>query len=290
MTDIAGTTEIVAAVDGSGPGQAAVRWAARAAHRSGSRLRIVHAYDWNWAAARFGGAVQLRAPAVAEAERILGAARQAANEVAPGIPVSLDAVAGSAVAALLGEESALRIVVGHRGSGGFDRLVLGSVGRQVVMHSHRPVVVVRGHAERADGPVVVGADGSPAGVHAVEEAFAEAAARHTTLVAIRAYPVPVPPWGADVSPLVYDPQRLEAAERAALHEDLAPGRDKYPQVAVEALVVRDDAAAVLTGVSGAAQLLVVGHRGHGTLAGALLGSVALKLVHHADCPVLIARP
>ncbi|GAB7045089.1 universal stress protein [Catenuloplanes indicus] len=184
----------------------------------------------------------------------------------------------------------MRIVVGHRGSGGFDRLVLGSVGRQVAMHSHRPVVVVRGDTERAGGPVVVGADGSPAGTHAVEEAFAEAAARHAPLVAIRAYPVPVPPWGANVSPLVYDPQRLEAAERAALHEGLAPYRDKYPQVTVEAIVAQDDVAKVLVGVSHTARLVVVGHRGHGTLAGALLGSVALKLLHHAECPVLIARP
>jgi nucleotide-binding universal stress UspA family protein len=40
----------------------------------------------------------------------------------------------------------------------------------------------------------------------------------------------------------------------------------------------------------AADLLVVGHRGRGGLASALLGSVGLHCVLHAACPVIIVRP
>jgi nucleotide-binding universal stress UspA family protein len=38
-----------------------------------------------------------------------------------------------------------------------------------------------------------------------------------------------------------------------------------------------------------ADLLVVGSRGHGALAGLLLGSVAQKVISHADCPVVVVR-
>jgi len=41
--------------------------------------------------------------------------------------------------------------------------------------------------------------------------------------------------------------------------------------------------------SRSADLIVIGSRGHGRLAGLLLGSVAQKVVAHAVCPVLVVR-
>jgi nucleotide-binding universal stress UspA family protein len=282
--------EIVVATDASESAKAAVAWAAREAQRSDSVLRVVHAYEWNWPGARFDGGEDLRTMAEAAAERIAADARLAAQAIAPGLPVRCTAEIGAPAAVILrAATSARMVVVGSRGRGGFASLLLGSVGQTVAAHAPCPVVVVRGRTDAADGPVVVGADGSPAGAHAVELAFAEADARGTELVAVRAYSPPVPPWGQDMPPLIYDPAERDATERHALEELLAPWRDKHPQVPVEALVTRHSAARALVGVSHTAQLVVVGNRGFSVFTGTILGSVSSQLLHHTDCPVLIAR-
>ncbi|MQA15745.1 MAG: hypothetical protein GEV09_16780 [Pseudonocardiaceae bacterium] len=48
-----------------------------------------------------------------------------------------------------------------------------------------------------------------------------------------------------------------------------------------------DAATVLLEAAHDPELLVVGNGGRGALAGAVAGSVALRCVHHARCPVVL---
>jgi len=58
---------------------------------------------------------------------------------------------------------------------------------------------------------------------------------------------------------------------------------------VRSQVVNGYPAKVLLDAAAGADLLVVGSRGHGGFAEALLGSVGQHCVHHAHCPVLIMR-
>ena len=58
---------------------------------------------------------------------------------------------------------------------------------------------------------------------------------------------------------------------------------------VETVLTHDTAASSLIHGSHDTRLVVVGSRGHGAVGGALLGSVGLHLLHHADCPVLIVH-
>ena len=286
------TTEIVVGTDGSGSSAAAVRWAAREAHRRGAALRVVHAYDWNWPGARFGGDVELKRAADELAETTVATAVAQAREVAPEVTVRRDAALGEAVPTLLASaKDAALLVVSNRGHGGFASLLLGSVSQRVATHATCPVVVVRGRRDivPGSGPVVVGVDGSTSSLEALELGFRFAAERNAKLVAVRAYSPPSPPWGKGVQPVAYDTNERDVAEQQALTERVAPLRQKFPDVAVEGLVAHGGAASVLAGVSKTAQIVVVGSRGHGSLAGTLLGSVGLQLLHHADCPVVIAR-
>jgi nucleotide-binding universal stress UspA family protein len=201
-----------------------------------------------------------------------------------------EVVEGGAAKVLIGESGhAALLVVGNRGAGGFAGLVLGSVAVQVAAHATCPVLVVRG-AARAGDPVVVGVDGSPTSTDAIRFAADEAAWRQVPLLAVHSWTAPVSTGPGDMLPLVYDVKRVEAEEQRVLAESVAGLAGTHPDVRLEQRLVPGGAAGVLTELSGQAQLMVVGSRGHGGFTGLLLGSVSRALIYHADCPVAVVRP
>jgi len=284
-------TGIVVGVDGSHRSFGAVRWAAQEAQRQGTSLKIVNVYEWDWPAGRRGSADVLREWAAQRADETLDAAVEQAHDAAPTVTVERAAVHGDPVWILLdAAATASLVVVGNRGRGGFGSLLLGSVGQRLATHAPAPVVVVRGRLDEHSGPVVVGLDGSASSLDALALAFKAAAERRTSVVAVRAYQPPLPPWGPEIEPIVYDAKAEDAHLHSELDALMAPWRDKFPGVATETLVAHGSAAKVLVDLSSTAQLVAVGTRGHGDVAATLLGSVGLQLLHHAHCPVLIARP
>ena len=60
-------------------------------------------------------------------------------------------------------------------------------------------------------------------------------------------------------------------------------------VKISSTVREGNAAPILLEAADGSDLLVVGSRGHGGFAEALLGSVSQHCVHHAPCPVVIIR-
>jgi nucleotide-binding universal stress UspA family protein len=284
-----GRTKIVVGVDGSDPSRAALRYAAAEAHRRGGALRVLTAYDINWAAGRFGGIAELEQVVRNRYRDLVAKAVADAQSIHPDLPVTGDALLGDPARILLdAADTATLLVVGHRGHGGFASLLLGSVSQRVATHAKCPVVVVRGTVDPAAGPVIVGVDDTPAANHALAAAFEEAAQRGCPLVAVRAYPTPLPIWTVGVPPLAYDTEAVKRETARDLESTLVGWREKYPTVPVETLVDPGSAARALVDVSGKAGLVVVGSRGHIAVVGALVGSVGLQLLHHAHCPVLIA--
>ncbi|KWV31089.1 universal stress protein [Micromonospora rifamycinica] len=289
--DSANGAAVVVGVDGSESALRAVRLAAAEAIRRHLPLRVVHAFIWPLlrvpvdpvAGNPPGGGLRR------QAEKLVEQAVAAARAVDPGLPVTGEIIDGEASAVLLGRSpTAATIVLGERGLGGFTALLVGSVAIQVATHAGCPVLVARGE-EHAGGPVVVGVDGSAASPAAVEYAAAQASARGVRLRAVRAYTHPATRRPGDIQPLVYDEARLRDEEAQALAESLAGLAERHPDVPVDPEPVPARPVAALVEASRRAQLVVVGARGHGELAGLLLGSVSHRVLHHSACPVAVVR-
>ncbi|GAB3092086.1 universal stress protein [Isoptericola nanjingensis] len=138
---------IVVGVDTSAPSVAALRHACEVAGRTGASIDAVFAWQittlaplpgsWGWA------------PPVDDYEKFaadsLAEAVRAAGVTLPPERLTRRVVHGQAAKQLvLAAQGAERLVVGARGLGGFDRLLLGSVSRQVLDFAPCPVTVVRG--------------------------------------------------------------------------------------------------------------------------------------------------
>jgi nucleotide-binding universal stress UspA family protein len=139
------------------------------------------------------------------------------------------------------------------------------------------------------GRIVVGVDGSESSKAALAWAIRQAALTGAEVDAVHAWREPVPytyGYGYTVALPVPD---IEKFERQVLDEAIAGAADLAPQVEIRPVLVQDNPAQALLDAAKGADLLVVGSRGHGGFAEALLGSVGQHCVHHADCPVVVIR-
>lgn len=169
-----------------------------------------------------------------------------------------DVVSGYAAPALLhaaAEIDADLVSVGSHGHSRIAGILLGSVATTIAHESECSVLVARGSAPLKPTPasIVVGIDGSPASVEAA--AVAEA---------------------------------LGASTDACVRHVTATGGKRLPDdVVLRAELDSRSPLEALLDASRTSDLLIVGSRGlHGVGA---LGSVAERLAHAAECPVLIVR-
>jgi nucleotide-binding universal stress UspA family protein len=275
MTSSLQARPVVVGLDGTPPSRRALDWAVDECSKRRLPLHLVVARDLPL---RGRAPVELHEPADPEAQRVLAAGVERAQQLAHDLLVTASVCHGSAGPALVDwSRRASLVVVGARGRGAVTSALLGSTSVDVAGHAACPVVVVRALPEvlpQRPG-VVVGVDGSDTSADAVGQAFLEAAERGVPLTVVHAWQLELP---------------AAEAERAVTAEGIAGWREKYPDVDVRLHVLRSAPVEALVEHSRGAELLVVGSRGLGGLGGLVLGSVSQGVLHQAHCPVMVVRP
>lgn len=206
-------------------------------------------------------------------------------------------VRGRAASAIIDDARDFRadlVVVGSRGHGTIESLLIGSVSSEVVDHADCPVLVARATALTS---VVFATDGSPSAAAAERilsewPIFGELPIRVVSVADI------VRPWTTGIAPTMYgqvlDAYSAELREAKMEHERLAAEaaarlRDRGRLADAE---VRDGdvATEVIAAVEQQrADLAVLGSRGRTGLTRLLLGSVARNVLSGSTASVLIVR-
>ena len=275
---------VVVAVDGSEASLRAAEWAALEARRRQAPLRSVAApglpprmHPYETSSVTVANALR------GLAARGLAAAVERVAELAPAVMVDTDLVDGPpALAVTASASGAELLVVGARGAGGFAALILGSVSRHVASYAPCPAVVVREATAAVHREIVVGVRDPDDSCAALDFAFEAAALRRARLLVVHAVSLPIA--AAGLSPAATSAvAHITADSERRLGEMLARWREKYPDVAACADVVRGHPAHVLASLSARADLVVVGRHGAPGRPGG--SSIQHAVLGHATGPV-----
>jgi nucleotide-binding universal stress UspA family protein len=148
-------TRILVAVDGSEDSKRAAETALKLASQNGAELEVLHVVPrltYGFAPVLMGAAIPptgysaIYVEAHKEAEKYVGDVMSEAQ--GRGIKVNGEILEDfssivQAITNYAAEKKVDLIVVGTKGRGGFEKLVVGSVSSGVVAHAHCPVIVVK---------------------------------------------------------------------------------------------------------------------------------------------------
>ncbi len=291
---------VLVAIDGSDSASLAVDLVADAAWPGGTTIRVVEASETG--AALFGGPWPTLALVQAdelEAQLRLGAnatvQEAEARLTRPGLTVESVVLRGRPAAALVDDARRIAadlMVVGSRGHGTIESMLLGSVSAEVIDHAMTPVLVAR---RRRIDRVVLAWDGSASASRAAEllgrwPIFARSSVRVVSVADLE-----VPWWSGfpEAGSPALIPIYLDAVDTSRSQRDqLASEMTVELQAAgltAEADRREGDAATEILAAANAfkADLILLGTRGRTGVARLVLGSVARNVLHHASSSVLV---
>lgn len=254
---------MIVGVDDSASARHAAEWAADLAAVWGARLELVHA-------------VLGRPDDEPLSDLPIWLRELADSAEREGVPDVLpQAVPGGVLETLVARAAGARLlVVGSYGEAAWTGMLAGRVAIGLIDRTTCPVAVVRGSAPQVPpprrGPVLVGTDGSPAAVVAVDLAAEVATSLGAALVAVVATEAGTGP----------------ATDRVA--DQLATVRARHPALPIEERVVEGHPIQGLGRLAHEARLLVIGRHRSESEPHVTLGVIAHRLVESAPCPLLVA--
>ncbi|MFC5281473.1 universal stress protein [Arcanobacterium canis] len=278
---------VVVGIDGSEPSYAALDWALNQAKMRDARLHLVCAFELpTYATASVSAIPQDSGQYLRDAAE--GMLQKAVEKVeGQGVPVTSALEFGDPTEILteLSKKAAL-VVIGGRSSGNkFSDRILRTASSAVPAHAYCPTVVVPVRHERTFQPIehiVVGVDGSEHGRRALQRAIWEADRWNARLTVLCAVPISYNPG---MNAVISDEDILADAEKEIRMEidAVCEGRD----VKINVHAQRGNPSYVLPEFSKMVDLVVLGTRGRGGIAGLLLGSTSQMVLGQAECPVMV---
>lgn len=291
-------SKVVVGIDGSPTASAALTWATVEADRLGWPLHVVYALAMPLVMSVYAGPTRFppSEEITEQGRRVLTNAAERVHTLRPNVQVEEVLALEDPTAALLRRVSPDDlVVVGSRGLGAARSALEASVSVRIAARAECPVVVVpdAGTAVPTEPPrrIVVGVDGSDNSRRALAFALREAARiEGGSVVVVHSWQVPLPFDSESLAQGGWSPpdDLLDQRSQEMVSDMLALVSDSETEgVGVSVVRSGKDAAEALVEAGAAADLIVVGSRGRGSVRGLLLGSVSQGVLHAATVPVAV---
>jgi nucleotide-binding universal stress UspA family protein len=256
----------------------AASWAAQQCRRIGATLQLM-GYTGD-------GIGQRHAAIVTLLHRVAADLRHRV----PDIRITTGLLTGAAATALIDlSAGAAMIVIADAGSER-EWSEARALSWTLASHGRCPLIVWRSPASGApSAPVVVGMDGSPVSVRALDFALLQASTLRVPLVVVMAWSDVFFDTERQIIGVITDWTTVAEGYRRLLAEQLAGAQERFPDVRIERVLTHDRPVRALLKEAATAQLLVVGSHGQGGFPGMLLGSVSRALVDYSPCPLAVVR-
>ncbi|WP_026119585.1 universal stress protein [Nocardiopsis ganjiahuensis] len=290
--------KVAVGIDGSPAASTALAWAAMEADRLGWPLHVVYALAMPLVMSVYAGPTRFPPPeeVTEQGRRVLAEATERVRKLHPNVQVGeVLALEDPATALLRRLSPEDLVVVGSRGLGAARSALDASVSVRMAARAECPVVVVpsAGTTVPADPPrrIVVGVDGSENSRRALAFALREAArVEGGSVVVVHSWQVSLPFDSEALAAGGWSPpdDLLDERSQEMVSEMLAQVADSGTEgVGVSVVRSGKDAAEAVVEAGAAADLIVVGSRGRGSVRGLLLGSVSQGVLHAATVPVAV---